>query len=54
MRVQNPILRREVPVLQRQFLIDHTGRVGQQAYPYGYLSSREFIIKPAFLTTEIC
>ena len=33
MRVQNPILRREVPVLQRQFLIDHTGRVRQQAYP---------------------
>jgi hypothetical protein len=33
MRFQNPILRREVFVLQQQFLIDQTGHIGQQAYP---------------------
>ena len=33
MRFQNLILRREVLVLQQQFLIDQTGRIGQQAYP---------------------
>ena len=33
MRFQDPILRREVLVLQQPFLIDQTGCVGQQAYP---------------------
>jgi hypothetical protein len=33
MRFQDPILRREVLVLQLQFLIDQTGRIGQQTYP---------------------
>ena len=48
MRSQDPILRREVLVLQQQFLIDQTGCIRPANVSIGYLSSRDFIIKPAF------
>src|SRR5580704_13663460 len=40
MRFQDPILRREVLVLQQQFLIDQTGRIGQQTYHWLSLIQR--------------